>query len=238
MIGASWALIKKDLLIYLKSPQHWLACALFAVTVLLVLHFALPVLETMLSQNELGTSARPENTAAGVYWVVFLLSGVLALSHTAEIENQDRCYEALCTAPFSSQAWLLAKITGNFLYIGALQVLAVPLFGLFFETSVVSNFWSFLQILLLSNLGFSTVGTLISTITAMQRLHTVLLSILLLPLCMPLLIASIKLTQSLPNFEVSNASPAVGHWWRLLIAYDLIFLGLAVLVFNSLLEPE
>lgn len=229
MVHAYLALIKKDLLIYLKSPQQWLACALFAATVLLVLRFAMPFLT---EQTGLQFSA------AGVYWVVFLLSGVLALSQTAEVENQSNCFELLYIAPCSNQAWLLAKISGNFLYIGALQLLAVPLFMLFFEPALASNFWVFLQVLLLSNLGFSTMGTLISTVVIMQRLHTVLLSILLFPLCIPLLIASIEITQNLPHFDASNIPQKTSHWWRLLIAYDLIFLGLALLVYPSVLEPE
>ena len=84
---------------------------------------------------------------------------------------------------------------------------------------------------LLGIIGFSSLGTLFSAIAVRTRAREVLLPVMLLPLLIPLLIASVKVTGALLAGEIL---PEV--WLRVLLAFDVIFVVTGWLIFGQVVR--
>jgi len=81
--------------------------------------------------------------------------------------------------------------------------------------------------------GFAGVGTLFSAMTVHTRAREVLLPVLLFPVVVPVIIAAVKLTAGLLD-GVSLSE--MMHWLRLLVAFDVIFLAVAYMTFDYVVE--
>jgi heme exporter protein B len=89
--------------------------------------------------------------------------------------------------------------------------------------------------LVLGTIGFAGVGTLFAAIAAHTRAREVLLPLLLFPVQVPVILATVKTTGAairVPGLD----PPEVGHWLGLLIAFDALFLALSVMLFDFAIE--
>ncbi|HXG20033.1 MAG TPA: heme exporter protein CcmB, partial [Methylomirabilota bacterium] len=84
---------------------------------------------------------------------------------------------------------------------------------------------------LLGIIGFSALGTLFSAIAVRTRAREVLLPVMLFPLLIPLLIASVKMTGAL-----LAGDPLPGVWLRVLLAFDVIFVITGWLIFGQVVR--
>ncbi|HEX6174787.1 MAG TPA: heme exporter protein CcmB, partial [Candidatus Binatia bacterium] len=81
--------------------------------------------------------------------------------------------------------------------------------------------------------GFCVLGTVMSALTLRARARELLLPLVLFPLMIPVILATIQcLGTVLRDGEIGDALP----WLRLLIGFDVIFLTLGVLVFDWVIE--
>jgi heme exporter protein B len=90
-----------------------------------------------------------------------------------------------------------------------------------------------LLILMLGAIGFATVGTLFSAMAANTRSREVMLPILLFPVTVPVILASIKSTAYLlsgRNFQ------DIWSWMRLLIVFDVLFFVVCFLLYEYVVE--
>jgi heme exporter protein B len=88
-------------------------------------------------------------------------------------------------------------------------------------------------IALLGTVGFCVLGTVMSALTLRARARELLLPLVLFPLMIPVILATIQcLGAVLRAGEIGDALP----WLRLLIGFDVIFLTLGVLVFDWVIE--
>jgi heme exporter protein B len=89
------------------------------------------------------------------------------------------------------------------------------------------------MVVLLGSIGYVAVGTLLATMVVQTRTRDILLPILLFPLTLPVVIAAVKASQgfiqALPLEDFSS-------WINILVAYDMIFLAVAIMVFDYILE--
>jgi heme exporter protein B len=88
-------------------------------------------------------------------------------------------------------------------------------------------------VVLLGTVGFSALGTLFAAIAANTRAREVMLPVLLFPLMVPLLIASVKATAQAVGGEADDGHP----WLGMLAAFDAIFLTVSMLVFEYVIDP-
>jgi heme exporter protein B len=86
-------------------------------------------------------------------------------------------------------------------------------------------------IFLLGSIGFASVGTLFSALAANTRMRELMLPLLLLPVSIPALLASVELTQYALGVN-ENAS----DWFKLLIVYDVVFVIASYLIFEYAME--
>jgi heme exporter protein B len=81
--------------------------------------------------------------------------------------------------------------------------------------------------------GIAAVGTLFAAMTAQVRARELLFPVLLLPVLVPVLLATVKSTEAL---LLREPLAAVGHWLQLLVVADVVYLVVGLLTFDVVLE--
>jgi heme exporter protein B len=90
-----------------------------------------------------------------------------------------------------------------------------------------------LVVLVLGTAGLAAVGTLFAAMTAQLRARELLFPVLLLPAQVPVLLATVSATQA----ALTGQSLAeVGHWLKLLVAADVIYVVIGLLTFEFILD--
>ncbi len=133
-------------------------------------------------------------------------------------------------APVDPAGVFLGKCFANALFLLATQLVALPLFVIFFDVSIVRA-WAMAASFALGSLAFAASGTLFSAIASNTRMREFLLPLLFLPLSVPALIGAVETT----SFALGNTESA-SFWFTLLIVYDVVFLTASLLVFEFVLE--
>jgi heme exporter protein B len=144
------------------------------------------------------------------------------------LEQEWGTLEGLRLAPVDRGALYLAKLLGNVLFMLAVEAASLPIAGAFFGLPVLRP--ALLPVLLLGTLGFAAVGTLFAAMAAHTRAREVLLPVLLLPIAVPVVIASVQATAGVLDGR------GTGPWLNVLVAFDAIFLVVAFLAFEAVLE--
>ncbi|MBX5449395.1 heme exporter protein CcmB [Thermogemmatispora sp.] len=212
------AILGKDIRYELRSKQTWLGMGLFALLVFVIFNFAFDL--------------RVENRAAvapGALWVAFVFASLLGLGRTFAAEREGGSLDRLLLCPVDRRAIYLAKLLGNLLFIAVVELVALPVFAALFSISLFSG--ELLPIVLLGTLGVAIIGTLFSAMTAVTRARELLLPLLVFPLIVPVVIAAVRATGAL-MLVAPNEPP----WLGLLVAFDVIFLSLALLTCSYVLE--
>jgi heme exporter protein B len=211
------AILWKDIRYELRSKQTWLGMGMFALLVLVIFNFTFDL--------------RVDNVSAiapGVLWIAFLFASLLGLGRTLVAEREQHSMDRLLLCPVDRKAIYLAKLLGNLLFIGVVEIVALPIYALLFNVPLPAALF---LIVLLGTLGIATIGTLFSVMAAATRARELLLPILVFPLIVPVVISVVRATQQLMVPTV-NEPP----WIGLLIAFDVIFLSISMLMFQYIVE--
>ena len=218
------ALLWKEALVEARGRETVLAGAVFALLVLVIFNFAFDL--------------RVENVAAvapGVLWVTVTFAGVLSLGRAFARERDRRTLDGLLLAPVDRAALYLAKMLSNVASMLVVQVVAVPAFLALFN--VRADLPLLFLALLLGTIGLAGVGTLFAAIAAHTRAREVLLPLLLFPIQVPVILATVKATGAaiqVPGVE----PPEIGNWLGLLVAFDALYLGLSVVLFDFAIDED
>ena len=214
-------LVWKDVLIDLRRKDNVLSILLFSILTLLVFQFALG------EEPEVFLLALP-----GVIWIVFLMSGVLGLGKSYVQEMETGCMGGLLTAPVDRSVLFLGKMLANTILLLLTQLLFIPLCLFLFEVEI-RNWLELFFVLLFGTVGFSSLGTLLTAMTATVRGKEMLLPILIFPLIVPSLLCVVRLT----DFLFFGTHPEeVWSWWKLLLGFDVVLFTLSLLGFEFVVE--
>lgn len=167
---------QRDLRIALRRRADTLAALIFFVIVV--------------SLFPLGIGAEPallRSIAPGVVWVAALLASMLSLGRLFADDHQDGTLEQLLLAAYPLPLLVLAKIAVHWLASGLLLALVSPLLALQFDLSASATL-TLLASLLLGSPLLSLIGAIGAALTVGVRGAGVLLSLLVLPLVVPVLI--------------------------------------------------
>jgi heme exporter protein B len=223
VIRTAAAILRKDLQLELRTKESVPAMALFTLTVYVLFHFGLD------------RDSLDGELAAGVLWVTLLLAAVIGVSRLFAAEREQGGIEGLLLAPVDRTALFLAKGAALFLYLVALELVALPAFGvLLLGPDLGAALPELLAIVLLADLGLAAVGALVAALASETRARDLITPLLLLPLLVPLLIAAAQATE--PLLRQNATSEDLGRWLGLLSLYDVVFVLLSVAVFDYLLE--
>jgi heme exporter protein B len=217
------AILRKDLLVELRTLETIPSMWLLAVITYVIFHFGLNQ-DTLKGQ-----------LAAGVLTVTLLFAAMLAVNRLFVAEREQGGFDAFLLAPVDRTAMLYAKAGALFIFMVALEVVAVPAFALLLDPPCLGHSLpALLLILLLADVAFAVIGTFVSAIAVHTRARDLIGPIIGLPLLLPALIATARGIGPLLVSGSSGSPPA--KWLAVLALYDLINALLAIGLFDFLLE--
>jgi heme exporter protein B len=143
--------------------------------------------------------------APGVVWVAALLASMLSLGRLFSADYLDGTLEQMMLAPQSLSLLVLGKILAHWMVSGLPLVLMAPVLGLQFDMSA-QELWVLIAALLLGTPILSMIGAVGAALTLGLRGGGVLVSLLVLPLCIPVLIFGAGAVEA-----VSSGMSVVSH---------------------------
>lgn len=223
MRRAVGALLRKDLLVELRTKETVPAMALFSISTFVVFHFGLD------------RSSLDGSLAAGVLWVTLLFAGVLGINRLFVAEVEQGGFDGFLLAPVDRTSLLVAKVLSLLAFLVLVQLIAIPAFAfLLLGPSPWQALPELLAVLALADVGLAVIGTLVSAIAIRTRARDLIVPILLLPLLIPIVLAAAQATA--PLLALDGAGPLPGRWLTFLAIYDGVFGLIAYAIFDFLLE--
>ena len=175
-MNAFWSVVRRDLLIAIRRKTEVLTIVFFFVIVT--------------SLFPLGIGADPallRKIAPGVIWVAALLSTMLGLQKMFQTDYQDGGLEQMVISSNSLTMMVLGKIWVHWLTSSLPLIVIAPVLGIQFDLDF-SSLMIMLYALLLGTPALSLIGAIGAALTLGIRGGSVLLSLLVLPLYIPVLI--------------------------------------------------
>ena len=227
-------LVHKDLALQWRNRDAVWVVALFVLLVVLEFAFAYGPFFVPLGLEIEERRRELAKLAAAVFWVAVAFAGVIALHRSAEIDRAGGAVRALRLAGLDASALYFGKVIGIVLLLTGVEIVLIPLTIAFLgiDTFGWYDALRLAGIAALGTLGFGATGAFIAAMTTSVRGRESLLSVMLLPIMIPMLIAATKCT--VPIFASEPIRERT--WLALLEAYPLLMLGLGTLLFDAILE--
>lgn len=194
IIGFFYAVLRRDLLVAFRHLSDVANSLLFFVIVITLFPLAVSPESKFLAQ-----------IAPGVLWVAALLATLLSLDMLFQADYQDGTLEQLLLSPQSLYFSILAKVIAHWLISGLPLTLLSPLLAVMMflpSDSIPVLMFS----LFMGTLALSFIGGVGASLTVGLRKSGLLLSLLVLPLYIPVLIFS---TGAI--YAMSSGLPVIGH---------------------------
>lgn len=214
-----WAIVRKDVVLELRSREMLSSMLIFGLIVVLLFSFSFDL-----------RIERVNQVAPGMLWVAFTFAGMLGLARSFVLERDQGCLDGLLLCPVDRSVLYLGKMLSNLIFISLAEAVILPL-GLVLLNLAFRPI--LLPVILLGTVGFSSVGTLVSAMAVHTRAREVMLPILLFPIVMPALIAAVKLTAGILDDQPWSE---MGNWLQLLVGFDVIFLVVSYLAFEYVVQ--
>lgn len=216
-----WLILGKDLLLESRSKDMWVSMMGFVFMVIFLFAFAVGATETNL-----------QGVFPGIIWLAFLFAGMLSMGRSFGREVAEDTLSGLILAPGERLPIFVAKVTVAFLFMASTEVLASPVFFALFNEPWHGHYGLFGLILGLGALGFVGVGTLLSAMSSHLRSGEVVMPLVLMPLEVPVIITAVQATSAILKAPMADPWP----WIHGLMAYDVIFLALPLVMYEYLWE--
>ncbi len=221
--GTVAALLRKELLVELRTLESVPGMSLFALTTFVVFHFAL------------NRSAVEGDLAAGILWVTLLFAAILGVNRLFVADADQGGFDAFLLAPVDRSALLIAKALTLLAYLLVLELVAVPAFALLLlGPPLGAALPQLLLVLALGDLGVAAIGTLVAALAVRTRARDLLGPLLALPLLVPIVIGGARATS--PLLSAGHSGGPAPRWLLTLGLYDLVFGLIAYALFDFLLE--
>ena len=208
LLHVFFRVLRRDLSIALRTPGQWLNPLFFFVIVV--------------SLFPLGIGPEPNTLALiapGVIWVSALLAVLLSLDALFAADYRDGTLEQLVLSDQPLSVIALAKILAHWLQSGLPLLLLSPLLGVVMQLPVPA-FGVLMLSLLLGTLTLSLLGAIGAALTVSLNQAGVLLSLLILPLTVPVLIFGAG--------SVATAASGIDAGGQLLLMGAMLALALAL----------
>jgi heme exporter protein B len=212
---------ERDLRIELRSRVATNQVAPFALLVLILFAFALDPDSGVLR------TATP-----GLYWVVVLFSGTLAVARSGSLDDADGIRDALRLSGLPPAALFLGKAAAVAVQLLALELVLIGAVAVLYDAPMTSSLPLLVATCVAATLAVATTGVLYSALVAGLRVRDTLLPLLLLPVLAPVLIGATR------AFEAALGADGVDGWaWcGSVVLFAVVYLAAGFLAYGTLLE--
>jgi heme exporter protein B len=227
-VRAALIVLGKDLRIELSTREIVTTTAFFAALVAIL--------------ASLSFATGPETTtrvAPGALWLAIAFSSVLALGRTWQRERDESAIVGLLVSPIPRAALWCGKALGVVAFLGAVELVVVPLVALLFHVDLVLAAGPLALVTAFGTVGVAATGTLFGAMTVRTRARELLLATVLFPLLSPALLSSVAATREI-FYAVASGQPVdfaeVRDWLVLLGVFDLVAIVGGASMFGALME--
>ncbi|MCW3020576.1 MAG: hypothetical protein JWN10_2884 [Solirubrobacterales bacterium] len=217
------ALLRKELLVELRTLESVPGMSQFAVATFVLFHFAL------------NRSSVEGDLAAGILWVTLLFAAILGVNRLFVADADQGGFDGFLLAPVDRSAMFVSKVLTLLAFLVALELVAVPAFALLLLGSPLGPALPGLfATLALGDVGVAVIGTLVAAMAVQTRARDLLGPLLALPLFVPIVIGGARATS--PLLVAAHPGAPAARWLLTLGLYDLLFGLIAFALFDFLLE--
>jgi heme exporter protein B len=215
------AALRKELLLQWRSRTQFIAVFIFGAASLLLFSFGVGPNAEILRQF-----------SAGFLWLGLLLSSTLTLAESFHAEMENRALEGLLLLPTDPRILYYGKAVANWIQLTLLGTALVPVMVVLYDAGT-TRVPALIGIIALGAAGLSAPGTLYAAMTAQIRAKQTLLPLLLFPLIVPALIASVNATSLV---ILGDPMQRLRLWIALLASFDAIYWALCGLLYGRVVE--
>jgi heme exporter protein B len=187
LFGGFTALLRRDITLYFRNRGAWLNPLIFVLLVITLFTLGIGPDPQALAEH-----------AAGIIWVVALLSIMLSLDALFRSDYDDGALEQMLLSPQPVYFAVLAKVLAHWLMTGMPMVLASPLFALLLGLPV-SVLPELALGLALGSGVLSFLGAIGAAVTLSLRSGGLLIALIILPLYVPVIIFGARMIQHAQN---------------------------------------
>jgi heme exporter protein B len=174
-----------------------------------------------------GEQAVPGDWAAAIFWLASCFCQVLVFNALYGLEDARNARDALLMAPMPVQAIWAGKAAAGGAVLIIVQAVFIPACTVFLQLGAVHS-WAWLcGTILLVDCGVIVLGALLGGMGSEQSGRDSLFTVIFFPLLAPLLLAGIRLG----GFALEGGLDNPWAWIQLAASFDLVFAGLALLLF-------
>ncbi|HWR54137.1 MAG TPA: heme exporter protein CcmB [Bryobacteraceae bacterium] len=218
----TFTIAAKDLRSEFRTKEALNASFAFALVILLLFSFAFEP-----------TQEQTRQMSGGLLWLVFAFAGALILNRSFARELPNDCLDALVAAPMSGAALFLGKALANLVLLLAVEMVCLPVFGIFYNVRWTAQFWPLVGVVALGTWALTVIGTMFSALTVNLRLRELMLPMLVYPIMIPSLLACVQLTTPLVMGQPITSE--LMAWVKLLVGFNIIFTALALALVETVL---
>lgn len=219
---ACFAVFAKEVRHLWRARARVAATFAFAVATLLIFSFAGGLDGEVLRAN-----------AAGYFWAGLLLASTLCLSESFRVENEHGALEALLLLPVHPTAIFVGKAAGNAVVLMVVGVAVLPIATALFDLHFAEGIPAFLLTIFAGCLAIAAPGTVHAALASRARSSDVLLPLLLFPLVVPCVIASVQASRLALAGDAMNQYPS---WLSVVAAFALVQWLLGAVLFAQVVE--
>lgn len=215
------AIVKKDILMEMRTKQVINAALVFAVLFVVVFSFTM----------EIGSNME-QKLSGGIFWVSVAFAGILSFNKTIGSETDNGSFEALMLAPVDKSAVFFGKVISNMLFLLLVEVILIPLFLVFYNVNIIGH-PLMAVVIILSTYAYSLIGTLFSIISVRTSSKEIMMPVLFLPFMVPVIIAAVLATNV---FILGGQIQFSYNWIKLTAVFDIIFTAIIYGIFSLIIE--
>ncbi len=179
------------------------------------------------------TQAMSRQIAGGILWIAILFASVTALNQAWTREQRNRVLDAQRMSPAPPSALFLGKALSNLLFVAIVEAVLAPLFIVFYNLHALGLGWLLALVMPLGTWALVCNGTFFAALGLRSRNRELLLPLILFPISIPALLGMMMATTAILTGE---SDPS--QWIRLLVAYNIIFTLVCLLLFETVLSAE
>jgi heme exporter protein B len=214
--------LRKDIQLEWRSRDSLNGMLFFALLVVIVFAFAFDP-----------TAAMSRQIAGGILWVALLFASITALNQAWTREQRNRVLDAHRMSPSPPSALFLGKALANLLFVAIVEAVLAPLFIVFYNLHALGQGWLLALVMPLGTWALVCNGTFFAALGLRTRNRELMLPLILFPISIPALLGMMQATTGILTGEFEP-----GLWIRLLVAYNIAFTTVCLLMFETVLNAE
>lgn len=195
--------------------------------------FFFGLISTVIYSFFISQQTEGKNIEIGFFFFIVLLGGTIYTKDSIKKEEDNETIYALMLSPVDRSSIFLGKTLINCFFLFIFEFYLLILLFLF-EDFKTKNLIQIILVLFFFNLGFSSTGVLISSFFISNRKESFLYPLILYPLLIPLSLSTFSLIKT--TLENEDLNLLLNNWFKMLIAFDIIFISITSLFFEVSLE--